>query len=154
MTPPTDAASLRQRNIDPHKAAHFLMKCMFCLFAEDVKLLPQALFSTILRRSRGQPERLAQRMTDLFRAMGKGGDFGADEIPFFNGGLFKENESALSLTNAEVDILLIAAEHDWSAVEPSIFKDHLNTRRLTPHLVRHAPRAPGTGGRSRAMGLT
>jgi hypothetical protein len=29
MTPPTDAASLRQRNIDPHKAAHFLMKCMF-----------------------------------------------------------------------------------------------------------------------------
>lgn len=35
------AQRLRDRGHDPHAVAHFLMNCMFCLFAEDVELLPR-----------------------------------------------------------------------------------------------------------------
>ena len=44
------AESLRTQGHDPHTAAHFLMKCMFCLFAEDVGLLPEKLFSRLLEQ--------------------------------------------------------------------------------------------------------
>lgn len=114
------ADQLRQRKHDPHAAAHFLMKCMFCLFAEDVKLLPEELFSKLLDYGRNNPDTLPARMEELFRAMRAGGHFGVENIAYFNGGLF-EDASALPLTLIEINALLIAAGFDWSAVEPTIF---------------------------------
>jgi hypothetical protein len=38
------SASLQARGVDPHTAAHFLVQLLFCLFAEDVGLLPKGLF--------------------------------------------------------------------------------------------------------------
>jgi len=114
------ADQLRQRNCDPHDAAHFLMKCMFCLFAEDVKLLPEKLFTKLLQRYRGSPDKLTDRLAELFRVMGSGGDFGADAVAYFNGGLFDE-APPLALSSSEINAMLIAAEFDWGAVEPSIF---------------------------------
>ncbi len=46
--------------------------------------------------------------------------FGADEIAWFNGGLFDEAE-ALPLDATGVKQTLIAARMDWSSIEPSIF---------------------------------
>jgi len=112
--------ALRQRRHDPHQAAHFLMKCMFCLFAEDVHLLPERLFTRLLERYRRTPEALTDRLTELFAVMASGGDFGVEPIAYFNGGLF-DDRPALPLRSAEVDAMLGAAQHDWGAVEPSIF---------------------------------
>ena len=114
------ALGLRERGHDPQDAAHFLMKCMFCLFAEDVGLLPKDLFKTLLERGRRAPQRLTGLLRDLFAKMSSGGDFGADEIAYFNGGLFDET-GALELTEAEITSMHAAAEQDWSAVEPAIF---------------------------------
>jgi hypothetical protein len=41
----TLADSLRATGVDPQRAAHFLMRLLFCLFAEDIGLLPPKLFS-------------------------------------------------------------------------------------------------------------
>ncbi|MCP4592754.1 MAG: hypothetical protein GY842_18620 [bacterium] len=114
------ALGLGDRGHDPHDAAHFLMKCMFCLFAEDVGLLPKDLFKTLLERGQRDPARLTPLLTDLFAKMRSGGDFGADEIAHFNGGLF-DGTDALELDEAEVVSMHAAAEQDWSAVEPAIF---------------------------------
>ncbi len=46
------AESLRDRGIDPHEAAHFLMKCLFCLFAEDIRLLPDEVFSKTISKGK------------------------------------------------------------------------------------------------------
>src|SRR5690606_29741634 len=50
------AESLRSRPngqaIPPLEAAHFLMKCLFCLFAEDTGILPAKTFQKILGLSR------------------------------------------------------------------------------------------------------
>ncbi|MBN1491860.1 MAG: class I SAM-dependent DNA methyltransferase [Phycisphaerae bacterium] len=116
----TLATGLRARGHDPQVAAHFLMKCMFCLFAEDVGLLPASLFTRLLEQWRQRPAELVPRMSDLFAQMRTGGAFGVEAIPWFNGGLFDE-APALSLTEDELALLLTAARVDWGAVEPAIF---------------------------------
>lgn len=114
------AQSLQQRGHDPHTAAHFLMKCMFCLFAEDVGLLPGDLFTTLLDKWKDAPADLTDLLTDLFGRMRTGGAFGTERIAWFNGGLFDESP-ALPLSAPEVGELLVAARKDWSSVEPAIF---------------------------------
>ena len=47
--------NLRDRGVDPESGAHFLMRLLFCLFAEDVGLLPEQLFTQIVKNSIGQP---------------------------------------------------------------------------------------------------
>jgi len=114
------AQRLRERGHDPHAAAHFLMKCMFCLFAEDVGLLPNELFKKILSGFARKPGELKKRLDGLFDAMRTGGAFGIETVPWFNGGLFDE-EPALELTEGEANALVLAANQDWGAVEPAIF---------------------------------
>ncbi|MCC7389860.1 MAG: class I SAM-dependent DNA methyltransferase [Phycisphaerales bacterium] len=114
------AQSLRDRGHDPHETAHFLMKCMFCLFAEDTELLPKELFKKLLERSKYDPPRLKKQMDSLFDAMRAGGDFGVDQIAYFNGGLFDASD-ALELTEDEIAALIRASSKGWESVEPSIF---------------------------------
>ncbi len=115
----TIAQHLRDRGHEPHDAAHFLMKVMFCLFAEDVELLPKGLFERVLIKSKDDPARLKKQMDAIFDAMRTGGDFGVDEISYFNGGLF-DNAESIELTTDEIEILIDAAIQDWSVIEPSI----------------------------------
>ena len=114
------AGRLQVRGHEPHAAAKFLMKCMFCMFAEDTRLLPRQIFSRLLDDWHEQPEELTARLTELFDRMRTGGAFGIDRIARFNGGLFDESP-ALSLEPEEIDLLRLAAVQDWGSVEPAIF---------------------------------
>ena len=114
------ADGMRDRGIEPHRAAHFLMKLMFCMFAEDIGLLPDRLFSKVLSGAKSDPRRLAQLLGSLFDAMSTGGLFGADEILHFNGGLFADAD-VVELTATEIRTLTKINDYDWSSVEPSIF---------------------------------
>jgi hypothetical protein len=114
------ARTLRERGVDPHAAARFLDRVVFCMFAEDVGLLPAKLFERTLAASRREPSRLAAMLADLFAKMAGGGYFGADEIRRFNGSLFAE-AGIVELTAGEIAMLDAVAGSDWSEVEPSIF---------------------------------
>jgi len=114
------ADGLRQRGVPAPDAAHFLMKLMFCFFAEDVGLLPKDLFSGLLTKCKSDPKRLSKLLRELFAAMMKGGDFGADTIAHFNGGLFADAE-VINLRTHEVEQLISVAGFDWSSIEPSVF---------------------------------
>jgi hypothetical protein len=113
--------SLQARGHDPHTTAHFLMKCMFCLFAEDVQLLPEKLFSRLLRQWHDDSKKLQNVLTELFARMAGGGAFGLERIPWFNGGLFEVGSPSLELDYDQIGLLQIAAAQDWSSVEPAIF---------------------------------
>jgi type II restriction/modification system DNA methylase subunit YeeA len=113
------AQGLRQRGCDPTEVAHFLDRIVFCLFAEDVGLLPPQLFSKIVEKSR-DPEHFAKLIGQLFDAMNQGGDFGLETIRHFNGNLFTESP-VLALTAEEIKHVQAAARLDWGAVDPSIF---------------------------------
>ena len=108
------AETLAARDFDPQQIAHFLIQCLFCMFAEDVRLLPERLFERLLERRRGAG------LAELFQAMQSGGAFGIDEISWFNGGLFAAVHP-LPLEAQEMDALYRASRMDWSQIEPSIF---------------------------------
>ncbi|MDP9475859.1 MAG: hypothetical protein M3R38_09255 [Actinomycetota bacterium] len=114
------ADGLRGRGEEPHRVAQFLMKLVFCLFAEDVGLLPGGLFGRLIDRSLRDPGGFAERAKELFGAMASGGEVGYQEIRHFNGGLFAD-AVALPIEPGELRVLAEAARLDWASVEPAIF---------------------------------
>ena len=114
------AQSLRERGHDPQAVAHFVNRLVFCMFAEDVGLLPDNMFTRMLEHARRQPEEFADLARDLFGAMSIGGRIGFEAVAWFNGGLFDDDE-ALPLDRSGIDTALKAAALDWSEIDPSIF---------------------------------
>jgi type II restriction/modification system DNA methylase subunit YeeA len=115
------AASLEQRNADPQAVAHFLMRLLFCLFADSIGLLPEHLFRQMIELDRAKPANFTRKLRQLFAAMSTSGNsFGVYDIHWFNGGLFSD-DSVFDLTSADMGTLRAAAVLDWSNVEPAIF---------------------------------
>lgn len=113
------ARSLRQRGHAPEEVAHFVNKLVFCMFAEDVKLLPDAMFTRMLDRAIEDPNEFESFARDLFTAMQKGGRVGFEKVAWFNGGLFNDDRVFL-LTKDEIKIVRRAAEQYWGDIDPSI----------------------------------
>ncbi|MBN9448126.1 MAG: hypothetical protein J0I67_14640 [Bosea sp.] len=84
------AISLGDRDHDPQIVAHFLNRLVFCMFAEDIGLLPKHVFSQVVEAGFQNPSASGALFSQLFAAMSKGGYFGVDKIDWFNGGLFDE----------------------------------------------------------------
>ncbi|MCK6388361.1 MAG: class I SAM-dependent DNA methyltransferase [Zoogloea sp.] len=113
------ARSMTERGHEPQKVAHFLIQCLFCMFAEDIGLLPKKLFERVIDKRQGDAGKLTRSIAELFEAMRTGGDFLLEDIAWFNGGLF-EHIDVVDLIPAEIDALLRASKMDWSSIEPSI----------------------------------
>lgn len=113
------AERLRARGHGAHAVAHFVNRLVFCMFAEDVNLLPDKMFTRMLEASRSAPEAFADHATTLFAAMKSGGMVGFERVEWFNGGLFDDN-GVLPLEFADVGNLLTAARLDWSEIDPSV----------------------------------
>lgn len=126
------ATDLRDRGHDPKPVAHFLNRLLFCLFAEDVDLLPGQMFTKLLEAAGRAPADLPDMLRDLFGAMQHGGRLGFERIDWFNGGLF-DSDDVLPLEPAEIKTLIGLAKLDWSAIEPSIFGT-LFVRGLDPEM--------------------
>jgi type II restriction/modification system DNA methylase subunit YeeA len=125
------AISLGKRGHDPQVVAHFLNRLVFCMFAEDIELLPKQVFSRIVDAGFQKPEAAQTLLGQLFAAMAnRGGYFGTDEIEWFNGGLF-DDDSTLPLTRDDLKLIGLAASHNWSDIDPSIFGT-LFERDVTP----------------------
>ncbi|MEX2236469.1 MAG: DNA methyltransferase [Dehalococcoidia bacterium] len=105
---------------DDHEVARFLSKLIFCMFASDVRLLPAGIIGRLIEANLKTAPQFSERLEELFRAMRLGGHFGADAIPYFDGGLFSNSE-ALVIDSDNLRELRQADDMDWSEIEPSIF---------------------------------
>ncbi len=114
------AQELRARGHDREEVARFVIRLAFCMFAEDMRLLPDDLFQRMLTQARRRPERFQSQASTLFATMDSGGDFGVDEVPWFNGGLFDGDTEALPLDRPGIEIVREAARLDWSEIDASI----------------------------------
>ena len=113
------AQRLRERGHAPQQVAHFVNRMVFCMFAEDVGLLPSHLFTRMLEQARLRSDQFAGMARLLFGAMATGGFVGFEAVVRFNGGLF-DDDAALALKKPEIEIALAAAALDWSEIDPSI----------------------------------
>ena len=107
---------------DAETVSHFLMRCLFTMFAEDVGLLPERSFTQLLDDIRHDPPSFQPMLQHLWKTMDEGG-FSVilrRQIPRFNGGLFAD-QTALPLNLPQIELLVEAAKADWRDVEPAIF---------------------------------
>jgi hypothetical protein len=116
------AKSFEGEGHDPKGVADFLARSLFCMFAEDVGLLPKDSFSRLLDEIRGDAGAFVPLVTALFREMNDGAYSTVlrQKLLRFNGGLF-EDCSVPRVTPAQLGLLRSAAKLDWRNVEPSIF---------------------------------
>ena len=113
------AQTLRARGHDPPVVAHFVNRLVFCMFADDVGLLPDHMFTRMLRQAQRTPEQFTELAAELFRVMAGGGRVGFEAVAWFNGGLFDDG-AALPLEAADLETVLAASDLDWSEIDPSI----------------------------------
>ncbi len=118
----TLARSLEASGHPPEAVAQFLMRCLFTMFAEDVKLLPHESFRDLLAKYAAQPEVAMRMLGQLWRDMDSGGFSAAiaATVLRFNGKLFKQPDT-LPLDRAQIELLVEAARAKWEHVEPAIF---------------------------------
>jgi hypothetical protein len=109
-----------QREAYAEQVAHFLTQALFCFFAEDVGLLPGKMFERMVGNRHLNSQQLTDGLHNLFTTMRTGGLFGADHIPWFNGGLFKTVQVP-KLEILDITELRNAASLNWSAIDVSIF---------------------------------
>lgn len=124
--------------------ARFLAKLVFCMFAEDVGLLPniegKPILNSIISAAVKEPTYFIDNLSRLFRLMAdKGGRYGvglATQVYYFNGGLFEDSTpgmndgtEVLNIFHPQLwhtlkpvpDDVLDACNRDWSKVNPTIF---------------------------------
>ena len=133
LKPAEATDSLRSLAIE--ETALFLMRIIFCMFAEDVGLLPKASFTGFLERAVANEAAFQPELRALWQVMGRpDGDRYASaigaEVRYFNGGLFASAQT-FQLSNADRGELLEAAKANWTKVEPAIFGTLLE-QALTP----------------------
>jgi hypothetical protein len=126
------AKSLERAGHPAEAVAQFLMRCLFTMFAEDVRLLPADSFRDLLAKYAAQPEVAMRMLGQMWRDMDSGGFSAvlANDVLRFNGKLFKQPDT-LPLDAVQIALLIDAAKADWKHVEPAIFGTLLE-RALNP----------------------
>ncbi|MBB3208921.1 SAM-dependent methyltransferase [Rhodopirellula rubra] len=111
------------RGENPKRAQKFILQCVVAMFAEDCKLLPDALFTKLLKECVEQKGNTYDLIGSLFTQMNspspaRGGRF--QGVEYFNGGLFDVIEP-VELSETETKLLYDAAREKWDKVDPPIF---------------------------------
>ncbi len=114
------ADSLKARGHGADETAHFLVRCVFTCFAEDVELLPKDTFKRLLEAALERPEDFQGMCQQLFKLMQSGGVSLVGRIRHFNGGVF-DSDAAPALNLREIQYLEQAARKGWESINPSIF---------------------------------
>jgi len=114
------AHQLHNKGYEPHRVAHFLNRLIFCMFAEDIGILPNKIFTKLATASVANPKSFEENARQLFHGMANGGTVAFEVIDWFNGGLF-DDDATLPLDKDALDFVLKCAELDWANIEPSIF---------------------------------
>ena len=113
-----------------HKLERFLVRLLFCLFADDTGIFqPLGLLEDFIKeRTREDGADLGPLLTHLFQVLNtpddareKNLDSDLAQFPYINGDLFAEVLPLPSFTRAMRDKLLEACAFHWQHISPAIF---------------------------------
>ena len=130
----------------PERVSAFLMRLIFTMFVEDIRMIPGEKFRKTLQGMKGNPQAFVPTVSELWEKMAKGGYSVAlqEKIKHFNGGLF-ENVEVLEVDDVQLELITEASGYDWARVEPSIFgtlvERALNPRERHKLGAHYTPRA-------------
>lgn len=113
-----------------HSLERFLVRLLFCLFADDTGIFePRDIFDELIRtRTKEDGSDVGSWLTMLFQTLDtleEERESALDEdlarFPYINGDLFKENLRLPSFDGKMRSLLLEACEFSWDAISPAIF---------------------------------
>jgi len=112
-----------------HDLERFLVRILFCLFAEDTGLFEREAFSLYLEnRTNADGSDLGMHLARLFAVLNqkpeqrqKNLDETLAAFPYVNGDLYSEDLGFADFNSAMRDALLKCTEFDWSRISPAIF---------------------------------
>ncbi len=122
--------ALKDIGYEGHELEVYLVRILFCLFAEDTGIfMPRGAFEEFIRyRTSEDGSDLAPRLNQIFQTLNTPEDKrlrNLDEqiasLPYVNGRLFEEFLPQASFDRAMRDVLLACCELDWGVISPAIF---------------------------------
>jgi len=115
------AEDLRKWGVEDMRAARFITRVMFCMFATDVGLLPRETFTQVLTLKKADAPGFRKHLAGLFEAMRKGREFLLYDIPYFDGRLFEDSDVPKQVHSQNIRDLEELNSLNWADVEPAIF---------------------------------
>ncbi|MCC1496775.1 DNA methyltransferase [Alcanivorax sp. 1008] len=122
--------ALRDVGYDGHELEVYLVRILFCLFADDTGIfMPRSSFEDFIRiRTSDDGSDLASRLNEIFQVLNTPAEKrfrNLDEqlatFPYVNGRLFEEHLPTASFDRKMRETLLSCCELDWGAISPAIF---------------------------------
>ena len=120
---------LKEIGYDGHPLELYLVRLLFCLFAEDTTIFEKDLFRDFITdRTVEDGSDLAGRLSELFHVLNtptdkrlKNIDQQLNQFPYVNGKLFEEPLPPASFDTAMRNTLLECCGLYWAAISPAIF---------------------------------
>lgn len=121
--------SLKESRYAGHQLEVFLVRIMFCMFADSTGIFPKAHFSYYLEdKTRPDGADLGLHLSQIFQVLNTAEsnrqttlDEDLDRFPYVDGLLFDEQLKFPSFDRKMRDLLLACGRFDWGKVSPAIF---------------------------------
>lgn len=121
--------SLEEIGYHGHELEVYLVRILFCLFAEDTTIFNKQQFQDFIeQRTNEDGSDLASKLQELFQVLNtpkekrfKNLDEQLAEFPYVNGKLFEENLRMASFDSKMRQALVNCCYLDWSKISPAIF---------------------------------
>ncbi|MCL1819500.1 MAG: N-6 DNA methylase [Oscillospiraceae bacterium] len=122
--------ALSKHGYDGHDLEVYLVRLLFCMFADDTGIFPQDSFFRYIEKSKPDGSDLSERIGKLFEALNMPDDVRAkrtllsDELKKFhyiNGGLFKDILPMADFDAKMRQTLIDCVNFDWNTISPAIF---------------------------------
>jgi len=121
--------TLKEIGYTGHRLELYLVRLLFCLFADDTGIFEHDHFiKYILRRTSEDGSDLAQVIANIFEVLNtpknerlKTLDEELNQFPYINGGLFVEHVPIAAFNSAMRENLIECCRLDWSLISPAIF---------------------------------
>ena len=119
---------LEKYGYEGHEASVFMVRILFCLFADDTRMWKSGIFQELVKDTNEQGSDLGPRLSTLFIVLdtpkdqrrGPQDEFLAD-FPYVNGGIFSERLETIHFNSPMRQALINACNYDWSTINPTIF---------------------------------
>jgi len=119
---------LEKNGYEGHPASAFLVRILFCLFADDTQMWKKGIFLNFVESTVEDGSGVGARLQSLFEILNtpkdkrpKVIDEQLKEFPYVNGGLFAEALPTIYFTREMRVALLRACAYDWASINPTIF---------------------------------
>ena len=119
---------LKKTGYSGHNLERFLVRVLFCLFAEDTDIFEWNSFTRFIEKSKKDGSDLGPRLAKLFQVLNQDGaqrspalDAEYTIFPYVNGGMFAEKLDMADMTPEHRLALVECCRFDWSKISPGVF---------------------------------